>query len=705
MKKVFLLLLSLVITGNVIAQQNKTLEAGMNKVKLRFVLDENGRPAYSVYFGEKTVIAQSFLGIDLTDEASFKDQLEVIGTQKTNVNDQWHPIWGEVSTIRNKYEQLLVRLRQKNSPNRLINIIFRVFEDGVGFRYEFPKQAGLKYFVVSGEETEFHLTGDHKAFWIPADYDSNEYMYTTSKLSEVDAWKVSKVSTDIAVRVTPDQDGVQTPLMLKASDGLYINIHEAGLKGFPAMQLHVDKVSHNLSVRLVPDAVGNKAYLHAPFSTPWRTIMVSDKAADILASKMILNLNDPTKLENTSWIKPMKFVGVWWEMQTGKSTWNYAASSDSLDTKGQLIPNGTHGANTVNVKRYIDFAAANGVQGVLVEGWNYGWEDWFGNWKEQVFNFVKAYPDFDVQAISSYAASKGVKMIMHNETSGAATDYERQLDTAYRFMNKYGYPAVKTGYVGKIIPRGEHHDGQWMVDHYIRVIEKAASHQVMVDAHEPVRPTGLQRTYPNFMASEAGRGNEYNAFSTGNPPNHETILPFTRLIGGPMDYTPGIFKIKGYSTVPERQVHTTLVKQLALYVTIYSPVQMVADQIENYATHKDAFQFIKDVAVDWDDTKIIEAEPGDYLTLARKEKGKGNWFIGSITDENARTTTVPMSFLDKGKKYEATIYADAKDADWQNNPEAYTITKVIVTSKSKLNLSLAKGGGAAISIMPVAKGK
>jgi hypothetical protein len=701
MKKVFIFLLSLVVTGNVMAQQNKTMEASMNRVKLKFSLDSQGRPTYSVYFGTKTVIEPSFLGIDVVDDIGFKDQLELLGTEKTNVDDQWHPVWGEVRTIRNKYEQVLVRLRQKRSPNRLINLVFRVFEDGVGFRYEFPKQSGLKYFIVSGEETEFHLTGDHKAFWIPADYDSNEYMYSTSKLSEVDAWKVSKAATDIAVRVAPDQQGVQTPLMLKSADGLYINIHEAALKDFPAMQLHVDQASHDLSVRLVPDALGNKAYLYAPFNTPWRTIMVSDKATDILASKMILNLNEPSKFQNTTWIKPMKFVGVWWEMQTGKSTWNYALRSDTLDANGQLIPNGTHGANTANVKRYIDFAATHGIQGVLVEGWNYGWEDWFGNWKEKVFDFVKPYPDFDVKSISEYAASKGVKMIMHNETSGAATDYERQLDTAYRFMNKYGYPAVKTGYVGKIIPRGEHHDGQWMINHYIRVIEKAAAHNVMIDAHEPVRPTGLQRTYPNFMASEAGRGNEYNAFSTGNPPDHETILPFTRLIGGPMDYTPGIFKIKGYSSVPGRQVHTTLAKQLALYVTIYSPVQMVADQVENYDLHKDAFQFIKDVAVDWDDTKIIEAEPGDYLTIARKEKGKANWFVGSITDENSRTTVIPLGFLDKGRKYQATIYADAKNADWEKNPEAYTITRITVNSKSKLTLSLAKGGGAAISIMPL----
>jgi hypothetical protein len=704
MKKVLLFLFSLVLTSNVFAQENQVFETNKNKIKLRFKLDNRGRATYSVLYGTKVVIAPSLLGIALLNDSAFSENLEIINTEKKTVNENWKPVWGEVSSINNNYEQFVVKLRQTKSPNRLINLNFRVFADGVGFQYEFPKQSGLKHFIVSDERTEFHLTADHKAFWIPADYDSNEYLYTHSKLSEVDAWKVSKAATDIAVRVAPDQNGVQTPLMLTSTDGLYINIHEAALKDYPAMQLHVEKGSFNLSVRLVPDGLGNKAYLYAPSKTPWRTIIVSDKAADILSSKIILNLNDAPVEENRSWIKPMKFVGVWWEMQVGKSNWNYAANQDTLDAKGQLIPNNTHAANTKNVKKYIDFASANGIQGVLVEGWNYGWEDWFGAWKETVFNFVKGYPDFDVKDIQNYAASKGVQMIMHNETSGAATDYERHLDTAYRFMNKFGYPAVKTGYVGKIIPRGEHHDGQWMVNHYIRVIEKAATHHVMIDAHEPVRPTGLHRTFPNFVASEAGRGNEYNAFSTGNPPDHETIMPFTRLMGGPMDYTPGIFKIKGYSTVPGRQVHTTLAKQLALYITLYSPLQMAADEVENYTTHMDAFQFIKDVAVDWDDTRIVEAEPGDYLTTARKAKGTDNWFIGAITDENSREAVVPLIFLDKNKKYTATIYADAKDADWQKNPEAYQIEKFTVTSKTRLKLNLAKGGGAAISIVPAVKG-
>jgi len=684
------------------AQSNNNAEINKGKVKLKFELDEKGRPGYSLYFDGKTVIQHSLLGLNLVGDSEFSNQLAIVAIEKTSVDKQWNPVWGEVNTINDNHEQLTVKLKQKNSPNKLINIVFRVFNDGVGFRYEFPKQPGLKYFTVAEELTEFHLTADHKAFWIPADYDTNEYKYTTSSLSKIDAFAVSKIATDIAVRVVPDQNGVQTPLMLKSANGLYINIHEAALINYPAMQLHVNKADFNLTAQLVPDATGNKAYLYAPFKTPWRTILVSNKAVDILASKTILNLNEPSVIEKTDWIKPMKFAGVWWEYQTGKSTWSYADRADTLDASGNLLPNGKHGANTANVKKYIDFASVNGLQGVLVEGWNYGWEDWFGNWKENVFNFTKPYPDFDVKEITDYAATKGVKMIMHNETSGSATDYERQLDTAYKFMNKFGYPAVKTGYVGKIIPRGEHHDGQWMINHYERVLQKAAKHNVTVDAHEAVRPTGLHRTYPNFVASEAGRGNEYNAFSDGNPPEHETILPFTRLMGGPMDYTPGIFKLKGYAAgMPTRQVHTTLAKQLALYVTIYSPLQMAADLPENYQAYMDAFQFIKDVAVDWDDSKIIEAEPGDYVTIARKAKGTSNWYIGAITDENSRTAVIPLNFLDKDKKYVATLYLDADNADWQNNPQAYKITQYIVSPKSLLKLKLAQGGGAAVSIRPL----
>ncbi len=700
MKKIFICLFSLLIFSHVRAQNDQPIRAGMNRVKLEFMLDGEGKPVYAVYYGDKAVIKPSAMGFTLANDSAFDKHFILISSEHSSVDEIWKPVWGEVSSIRNRYEQVIVHLKQKNSPNRLLNIIFRVFEDGVGFRYEFPKQPGLKYFVVSNELTSFSLAGDHKTFWIPGDYDTNEYQYTTSKISEIDNLPMVNASTDIAVRVAPDRYAVQTPLMMKTADGLYINIHEAALVNFPAMQLHVDNSTYKLTANLVPDAVGNKAYVHAPFKTPWRTIIVSDKATDILASKMILNLNDPSKIQDPSWIKPMKFVGVWWEMQTGKSTWSYSNDPDTLSADGKLIPNGTHGANTANVKKYIDFASANGIQGVLVEGWNVGWEDWFGNWKENVFSFVTPYPDFDVKELTTYAVSKGVHLIMHNETSASATDYERQMDTSYRFMNKYGYTSVKTGYVGKIIPRGEHHDGQWMVNHYIRVVQKTADYHIMLDSHEPVRPTGLQRTYPNWMACESGRGNEYNAFGQGNKPEHETIMPFTRLMGGPMDYTPGIFKIKNYTSDPDRQVHTTLVKQLALYITMYSPVEMAADLPENYEKHMDAFQFIKDVATDWDDTKVLEAEPGDYITIARKAKGTSDWFIGAITDENNRNTSVSLSFLDKDKKYVATIYADADDADWKQNPEAYKITKYLVNEGTKLNLKLAKGGGAAISIKP-----
>ncbi len=700
MKRILICLLSLTISHILMAQDGASIKAVMDKVQLQFNLDAAGSPVYAVNYGDKAVIKPSHMGIKLLDDSSFDKHFILLNTERKAVDETWEPVWGEVSHIRDHYEQMTVHLQQQNAPHRLMDIVFRIFADGVGFRYEFPIQPNLQYFVVSDELTEFALTGDNKTFWIPGDYDSNEYPYTTSPISQVDASVLYQSEAEIAVRFVPDKYGIQTPLMMKTIDGLYINIHEAALQNYTSMQLHVDTKTFKLTANLVADAVGNKAYMRTPCHTPWRTIIVSDKATDILASKMILNLNDPSKITNTSWIKPMKFVGVWWEMQTGKSTWNYTDNLDVRDANGNLIPHGKHGATTANVERYIDFAAKNGIQGLLVEGWNTGWEEWFGHWSEKPFDFVTPYPDFDIKAVTSYAASKGVKMIMHNETSGGATNYERQMDTAFKFMKSYGYVAVKTGYVGKIMPRGEHHDGQWMVDHYVRVAQKAAQYGIMLDAHEPVRPTGLQRTYPNWMASEAGRGNEYNAFGNGNNPDHETIMPFTRFMGGPMDYTPGIFKIKGYSTVPGRQVRTTLAKQLALYVVLYSPVQMAADIPDNYESHMDAFQFIKDVAVDWDDTKIIEAEPGEYITTARKAKGTANWFVGAITNQNSRNANIPLNFLDKGKKYVATIYADATDADWKNNPEAYKISKFLVDDSTKLNVKLANGGGAAISIMP-----
>ena len=683
------------------AQTATPLTASLGKVKLTFAL-ANGRPTYAVTYGAKPVVNASRLGLAFADGQGFDGPLTLTGSEVKDVDETWQPVWGEVKDIRDHYQQLTVHLHQPTLPGRRLDIVFRVFADGVGFRYEFPRQLALGNFVVSDELTGFALPADHQAFWLPGDYDTNEYLYTHSRLSAVDNSRQVRESTMIAVRDAPDPQAVATPLMLKADDGLYVNIHEAAQVNYPAMQLHVDRASHLLTASLVPDAVGRKAFLNAPARTPWRTIIVSDRATDILASKLILNLNEPSKLATTDWIKPMKFVGVWWEMQTGKSDWKYANSADTLDARGQLIPTGRHGATTANVKRYIDFAAAHRIPGVLVEGWNVGWEDWFGAWKEQVFDFVTPYPDFNVREVTDYAKAKNVQMLMHNETSGSATSYEQHFDTAYQFMNRFGYPGVKTGYVGRIIPRGEHHDGQWMSNHFVRVAEVAARHHVTVDMHEAVRPTGLHRTYPNWLSGEAGRGNEYNAFSIGSPPEHETIMPFTRLMGGPMDYTPGIFKLQNFEPTGQRSVRTTLAKQLALYVTMYSPLQMAADLPENYEAHPDAFQFIEDVPVDWDDTRILAAEPGDYLTIARQAKGKDEWYLGSITDENARTQPLKLNFLTPGRRYEATIYADAPDADWQKNPAAYRITKQIVTNKSALTLRLAPGGGAAVSFKPVA---
>ena len=612
-------------------------------------------------------------------------------------DETWPTVWGEYSRIRNHYRELRLQLKDKGTSGILMNLVFRVFNEGVGFRYEFPTQEKLNHFVIADEYSGFRMTGDHKTIWIPGDYDSNEFMYTTSTLSEVDATGGKNVQ-EIYAKTFFDKNAVQTPLMMKSAEGLYINIHEASLMNYPAMNLMIDKSNFSLSSHLVPDAVGNKAYMLAPCTTPWRTIIVSDKATEIIAAnRMILNLNEPSKVANTSFIKPLKFVGVWWEMHVGKSSWDYSGGQVGSQ-QATKVP---HGANTTNVKRYIDFAAQHGIQGVLVEGWNTGWEDWFGKWKEDVFDFVTPYPDYDVNELNRYADSKGVKIIMHHETSASVTNYERWMDTAYRFMKMHGMNSVKTGYVGKIIPRGEHHDGQWMVRHYERVAKKTGEYGIMVDMHESVRLTGLHRTYPNWIASEAARGNEFNAWSAGNPPAHETILPFTRLMGGPMDYTPGIFQIKmsAYDPNKKEQVHTTLAKQLALYVTMYSPIQMAADLIENYEKHMDAFQFIKDVAVDWDDSKILQAEPGDYLMIARKAKNSENWFLGAITDEQARNFTQTLNFLDAGKKYVAKIYRDGPGADWEKNPMVYVIDKFIVDQKTVLKLPLAPGGGMAVSLM------
>ena len=684
----------------------QNIESPGGRLSLSFSLTNEGEPAYRLSYGGKPVVLESRLGVELKDLPALTKGFTVVKADTSEKDETWEPVWGEVRRIRSRYRELAVTLQQASVKNRQMVVRFRLFDDGLGFRYEFPEQNELKYFIVADEKTEFNLTGDHKAFWIPGDYDTNEYAYLTTKLSEVDTAQ-EKAAQGIAFRWVAAPNAVQTPLMLKTSEGLYINIHEAALVNYPAMNLAVDRQTFGLSSHLVPDAVGNKSYMQAPDKTPWRTVVVSDKAADILASKLILNLNEPSKIKDASWIKPQKYVGIWWEMHVGKSTWNYADATNIRLAEtdwSSLKPNGKHGATTANTKRYIDFAAKHGFDSVLVEGWNVGWEDWFGNWKEGVFDFVTPYPDFNVAELQQYAASKRVKLIMHHETSASVTNYERRMGDAFRFMKRHGYDAVKTGYVGRIIPRGEHHDSQWMVNHYVRVAEETARHRIMLNAHEPVRPTGLHRTYPNWLACEAARGNEFNAWSIGNPPEHETILPFTRLMGGPMDYTPGIFQIKldHYQPGKKEQVHTTLAKQLALYVTLYSPLQMAADLPENYERFMDAFQFIKDVPVDWDDTRILEAEPGDYLTVARKAKNRDEWYVGAITDERARAASVPLSYLTPKRSYVATLYADAPDAHWETNPMKYQIRSFIVNDQTTLNIDLAGGGGAAISLKPAA---
>lgn len=698
-----LLVLSLVLlAGIVYANDTITVWSPGRIQQLRLYQHADGKIEYAVYYKEKAVIHPSGLGMKFKTPDVLLTKFEKLKTEQRTVDENWKPVWGEVSSIRNNYKELVLKLKDLSGSNIEMNIFFRVFDDGLGFRYEFPKQEKLNHFILADELTQFCVGADHKTFWIPGDYDTNEFMYNTTRLSEVDAGS-SAMSQEIYAKTFFDRNAVQTPLMMKSADGLYINIHEAALLNYPAMNLVVDKSNFTFNTHLVPDAVGNKAYLQTPAKTPWRTIIISDKATEILASKTILNLNEPSTISNTSWIKPRKYVGVWWEMHVGKSSWDYSGGQ----VGSQQTTKVPHGANTANVKKYIDFAAKNGFDAILVEGWNKGWEDWFGQWKEDVFDFVTAYPDFDLRGLTDYARMRGVKLIMHHETSASVTNYERWMDTAYRFMKRFGYDAVKTGYVGNIIPRGEHHDGQWMIKHYERVMKKTRDYKIMLNAHEPVRPTGLHRTYPNFLACEAARGNEFNAWSVGNPPDHETILPFTRLMGGPMDYTPGIFRIKVNQFDPNKkeQVHTTLCKQLALYITMYSPLQMAADLPENYMSRMDAFQFIRDVAVDWDDTKVLDAEPGDYIIIARKAKGKADWFLGAITDEQARRFTIKPDFLDSKKKYLVRIYRDADNADWQSNPEAYVIdTKLFFAGAHKdIALNLAPGGGCAISFTEITK--
>ncbi|AII53498.1 glycoside hydrolase family 97 protein [Hymenobacter sp. APR13] len=697
------LLLALLAWGA--TAQAEDLQSPNKQLTLSVNVQADGVPTYSLSYKGRPVLNTSKLGLELQNAVALTSGFTQTAATRRSVDESWNPVWGEVKTIRNHYNELAVTLTQP-ATKREMRVRFRLFDDGLGFRYEFPRQPELAYFVVKEEKTQFALNGDHKAFWLPGDYDTQEYSTVTSNLSQVRGLMKGAVTPN-ASQTTFSPTGLQTPLMLKRPDGLYVNIHEASLIDYSAMHLELDDKTFVLESHLTPDALGNKGYLQTPCQSPWRTVIVSDKAADILQSKLVLNLNEPTKFQDVSWIKPVKYVGVWWEMITGKSTWSYTNQEniklDSIDYK-TVKPNGTHGANTAHVKEYIDFAAKHGFDAVLVEGWNTGWEDWFGKHKDYVFDFVTPYPDFDVQELHRYAESKGVKMMMHHETSGSVRNYERHLEQAFQFMNDNGYNAVKTGYVGDVLPLGEHHYSQWLINHYQYVLEQAAKHKIMVNGHEAVRPTGLARTFPNLIGNEAARGTEYESFG-GNNADHTTILPFTRLIGGPMDYTPGIFETKISSFNPSNTsfVHSTLARQLALYVTMYSPLQMAADLPEHYNQHLDAFQFIKDVAVDWDDTKVLEAEPGDYITYARKAKGKSSWFIGSTCDEQGRTSKIDLSFLDAGKKYVATIYADAKDAHYEKNPKAYTIRKLNVTRKSKLTQYCAPGGGYAISVVEAGK--
>lgn len=695
------LIILLCLSVSVVTAQQLTSPNG--ELTMQFSLQEDGTPTYKLQYKNQEVIKESRLGFHLkNDKKSLLDDFKVTDTSTSTFKDTWQPVWGEVKEITNHYNQLKVTLKQ-NETDRIMIINFRLFDDGLGFRYEFPTQKNLVYFTIKEERTQFAMTGDHTAFWIPGDYDTQEYDYTKSKLSEIRGL-FDKAVTGNASQEQFSKTGVQTALMMKTDKGLYINLHEAALVNYSCMSLDLDDKNLVFQSHLTPDAVGDKGYLQAPTHSPWRTIMVSDDARDILASKLTLNLNEPCAIEDTSWIKPVKYIGVWWEMITGKSSWSYTNDLPSVKLGetdySKVTPNGTHAANNTKVKRYIDFAAEHGFDGVLVEGWNEGWEDWFGQSKDYVFDFVTPYPDFDVEEIHAYAKSKGVKMIMHHETSSSVRNYERHMDKAYQFMKDHGYDAVKSGYVGDILPRGERHYSQWIVNHYQYALEKAAEYQIMVNAHEAVRPTGISRTYPNLIGNESARGTEYQAFGGSNA-NHVTILPFTRLIGGPMDYTPGIFEMDISKLNPNNNSHvnSTIANQLALYVTMYSPLQMAADLPEHYQQFMDAFQFIKDVAIDWDESIYIEAEPGDYLTVARKEKGSNNWFVGNVNGNNPRESTIKLDFLDKDKTYTATIYADAKDAHYKTNPQAYKISTKKVTNKSKISQLSVPGGGYAISII------
>lgn len=698
--KIFIAFILIAFTLPLLAQNLKSPDGNLSLV---FEV-KDGKAFYQLDYKGKAVIKPSSLGLDLfNDKFGLTNGFSLSKSESTSFDETWTPVWGEYKQIRNHYNELAVTLNQ-DAAKRFIVIRFRLFNDGLGFRYEFPEQPNLNYMVVKEEHTQFAMTGDHKAFWIPGDFDTQEYDYTESKLSEIRGLMKAAI-TDNASQTQFSPTGVQTALMMKTTDGLYINLHEAALVEYSCMHLNLDDKNFVFESFLTPDVQGKKGYLLAPCTSPWRTVIVSDNATDILQSTLTLNLNEPCKIENTSWIKPVKYIGVWWEMITGKSSWAYTdVPSVKLETfdYSKASPNGKHAANNEKVKRYIDFAAEHGFSQVLVEGWNIGWEDWFGKSKDYVFDFVTPYPDFDVKMLQGYAKSKGVRLMMHHETSSSVRNYERHMDKAYQFMSDNGYNSVKSGYVGNIIPRGEHHYGQWMVNHYQYAIQKAADYKVMVNAHEAVRPTGLCRTYPNLIGNESSRGTEYESFG-GSKPFHTTILPFTRLIGGPMDYTPGIFEMDMTKLNPDNNSHvnSTLARQLALYVTMYSPLQMAADLPENYMRFPDAFQFIKDVAIDWDETRALAAEPGDYITYARKAKGTNNWFIGTTVDENGYVSNLSFDFLDEGKQYIATIYADAPDAHYKTNPQAYQIRKVVVNKKSKLVQKCAPGGGYAISVIEV----
>ncbi len=663
-------------------------------------------PVYSIEYKNKKVVLPSKLGFELADGPDMMGGFRLIDTSVSSFDEVWQPVWGENSHIRNNYNELLMRLDQPEHYRKM-NIRFRVYDDGVGFRYEFPQEGVLNYFIIKEEHTQFAMNGDHTAWWIAGDYDTQEYDYTECRLSEIRG-KMSEAICSNASQTLFSPTGVQTALQMKTDDGLYINIHEAALVDYSCMHLNLDDKNMVFESWLTPDAQGNKGHMQSPSHTPWRSVMICDNACDVLASNLILNLNEPCAYDDTSWIKPVKYVGVWWEMIAGPKEWSYTSDLPSVKLGkhdyASVKPHGKHSANTANVKKYIDFAAEHGFDQVLVEGWNVGWEDWFGHSKDYVFDFQTPYPDFDLEGLNAYAQSKGVRLMMHHETSASVRNYERHMDKAYKLMNKYGYNSVKSGYVGNMIPRGEHHYGQWLVNHYLYAVTEAAKHKIMVNAHEAVRPTGLCRTYPNLIGNESARGTEYEAFA-GNKPFHTTVLPFTRLQGGPMDYTPGIFDMDMKEVNPDGNGHvnSTIARQLALYVTMYSPLQMAADVPEVYNRHLDAFQFIKDVAVDWDESRYLEAEPGRYIVAARKAKGGDDWYVGCTANENGHQSTISLDFLDKDKKYEAVIYADAPDAHYASNPHAYKIEKKKVTSKSRLKMKAAPGGGYAISIKPIDK--